>query len=220
MMQSQYRYCHTFRMSVSRLIVSSSVVLCSIFFISIVLSSVVFSPVAAADQQDKTVDERSALLATLATAKTELEGRIAEDAVWRYWFDQAPTPEVRALLDAAIERREAYDFEAAENILDDVVSLAPDYSEGFNQRGFIRFLRENFADAEIDVNRALELEPSHFGAHAGKYHIYSRMGQLDKAFDALRIAVSIYPWIQERSVLPESLWPQNYRDIHKPGQDI
>jgi len=160
------------------------------------------------------------MLKTLAEAKSELEGRTAEDALWRFWFDQAPSTKVRSKLDAAIERREAYDFEAAENLLDEVVALAPDYAEGYNQRAFIRFLRENFTASMSDLNRALVLEPDHFGALAGIYLIHSRQGETELAFEALEQAVILHPWLQERGGLPKSRWPLSYRKIHDPGQDI
>lgn len=163
--------------------------------------------------------DKALLFKTLGDARSELEARVAEDAIWNYWFDQAPNAQVRSLVDSAIERREAYDFEAAENILNDVVKLAPDYAEGLNQRAFIRFLREKFAESKVDLDRVLMLEPNHFGAHSGLYHIYSRNGETEKAFKALQTAVTIHPWIQERSGLPKAWWPEKYRHIHE-GQDI
>ncbi len=160
------------------------------------------------------------LYQSLSTAQTELEGRTAEDALWQHWFDQAPTAADRALLDRALERREAYDFEAAENVLNQLVDSAPAYSEAYNQRAFIRFLRENYAGAKADLEKTLALEPQHFGAWAGMYLVLSRQSQIDEAFTMLQRAVSIHPWLKERSALPKALWPKAYRDLHDPGQKI
>ncbi len=165
-------------------------------------------------------EQRTALFDDLASAETELDGRLAENELWNYWFDLAPTPEVRDLLDAAIERREAYDFEAAENILNEVVKDAPDYAEGYNQRAFIRFLRENYTDSQQDLEIALKLEPKHFGALAGLYQVYFRTGRQEQAFNNLQEAVKIHPWIRERGGLPKKLWPESYRRIHEPSQEI
>lgn len=160
------------------------------------------------------------LFATLASAQTQSEGRAAESAIWQFWFDQSPTAEIRAALDIGMERRRAYDYATAEQYLDEVVSAAPDYAEGYNQRAFVRFLRENFSDAQADLETVLALEPNHFGALSGLFHILRRQGRQTAALDQLRRAVEIHPWIQERSSLPEDLWPDSYREIHDPEQRI
>jgi len=145
------------------------------------------------------------LLQNLAGAETESQGRAAESAVWEFWFSQSPTTEIRTSLDAGRERIRAYDFEAAENHLNRVVEAAPDYAEGYNQRAYARFLRENYSESLTDLEKTLELEPHHFGAMSG---------------ELLRRAVTIHPWIQERGALPKELWPERYRRLHEPGQEI
>lgn len=165
-------------------------------------------------------EQQVLLLDALANAPTQLDGGIAEDAVWQFWFDQSPTPQARELLDAAIERREAYDFEAAEEILTKLIEMAPDFAEGYNQRAFIRFLRERFDESKSDLEKTLSMNPDHFGAWAGLYHIYSRGGEQSKAFDMLQKAVTIHPWLKERSGLPETMWPEAYRKIHEAEGSI
>lgn len=165
-------------------------------------------------------EHKLSLFDDLANATSELEGKHIEDAIWNLWFDQSPTTQIRVWLDAGIERREAYDFEAAELHLDKVVESAPEYAEGHNQRAFIRFLRENFVEAKVDLEKALELEPNHFGAMSGLFHVYFRQGEQDKAMEMLQKAVLVHPWLKERSALPKAWWPERYRRIHTPGQDI
>ncbi len=163
---------------------------------------------------------KAELLQRLASAETEQEGRAAENTMWQFWFNQSPTPAVRALIDKGIERREAYDFEAAENYFAQVVEAAPDYAEGYNQRAFARFLRENYSESLIDLEKALELEPKHFGAMSGMHHILRAQDRYDAAMDLLREAVTIHPWLKERGALPEEMWPEAYRRLHEPGQEI
>jgi tetratricopeptide (TPR) repeat protein len=160
------------------------------------------------------------LFETLRSASNETEGRYAEDAIWKFWFNQAPTPQIRSTLDASIKRREAYDFEAAEILLDDVIKQAPDYAEGYNQRAFIRFLRDKQMLAQQDALRALELEPDHFGAISGLFHILSKLNKKDAALVTLQRGVSLHPWMKERFSLPKDMWPDSYRNIHEPGTSI
>jgi len=163
---------------------------------------------------------KSVLFENLSNARNEVEGRDAEAAIWQFWFSQSPDAEIRASLDAGIERREAYDFEAAETHFDNVIRLAPNYAEGFNQRAFIRFLRQNYAMAQADLEVALELEPAHFGALSGLYHILLSQNKSELALRMLQKAVEIHPWLKERTALPEPMWPDKYRVIHGQGQEI
>ena len=150
----------------------------------------------------ETASERERLFAALKTAKTEREGRLAENAIWNWWLDQAPTLEVREVIDLGMKRREAYDFEAAEEAFDKAVAQAPDYAEGWNQRAFARFLRDNIDGSLSDLEKAVELDPDHFAAWSGMYHVLIRMGRPEVAVSALSRAVTIHPWLKERGMLP------------------
>lgn len=162
----------------------------------------------------------SLLLQRLGVATTEADGRLAESAVWEHWFSESPTAEVHDWLQQGRKRRESYDYEAAEKLFNQVVEAAPDYAEGYNQRAFVRFLRENYDGALADLEKTLEFKPWHFGALSGMYHVLRLQNRHGAAFDLLREAVAIHPWIQERGALPKELWPDSYRSIHEPGQEI
>lgn len=166
---------------------------------------VVPAAAAATTDAEEHTQLRDALFENLLKAQSEPEGRQAEDAIWKFWFDQAPDAKARELLDAGIERREAYDYESAENHFDELIDLAPEYSEGYNQRAFIRFLREKHADAQADLEKALTLEPDHFGALSGLYHIHVIQNRPKAGFEFLRQAVQIHPWLRERSALPQAM---------------
>jgi tetratricopeptide (TPR) repeat protein len=151
---------------------------------------------------DERAAQREKLFRYLAAATTEQEGRAVEDEIWHFWLDLAPDAPSRAFVDQAMERRESYDFRKAEELLDEAIARAPNYAEAWNQRAFIRFLRENYAGAEEDLHRALEIEPKHFGALSGLFHVLFRQGRTEAANAALEKAVAIHPWLKERSMLP------------------
>lgn len=178
------------------------------------------STAAVSDNAENIQHVRAELFKNLAVAATEEEGRAAEHQVWQFWFSLSPTAEIRISLDAGIERREVYDYAAAENHFNTIVEAAPEYSEGYNQRAFIRFLRENYVESQADLEKTLELEPDHFGAITGLYHILRIQNRHKAAMSLLQKAVTIHPWIQERGALPRDLWPDSYRDIHDPELKI
>ena len=188
-------------------------------FLAVVVALAV-STTAVSDNADKIQQVRAELFKNLANAATQPDGRAAEHQVWQFWFSLSPTAEIRHSLDEGIERREVYDYEAAENHFNAVVMAAPEYSEGYNQRAFIRFLRENYVESQADLEKTLELEPDHFGAITGLYHILRIQNRHQAAMSMLQKAVTIHPWIQERGALPRDLWPDGYRDIHDPELKI
>jgi hypothetical protein len=83
-----------------------------------------------------------------------------------------------------------------------VIETAPTYAEAWNQRAFVRFLREKDAGALSDLEKTIELEPDHFGALAGMYHVLMRMGRSRAAVASCHARLTIHPWIQERGLLP------------------
>lgn len=159
---------------------------------------------------------RRELFERLRNARTEQEGRLAEDAVWRMWMDEAPDMPTARAIDAAMKARSSYDFDKALIILDEVVANAPDYAEGWNQRAFIRFLKEDFDGSLEDIEQALRREPKHFAALAGKAMILMRQGRMELGQKALRQAMEIHPWLKERSMLI----PIPGETVPGPGRDI
>lgn len=151
---------------------------------------------------DETYRER--LFENLKNAPSEAEARAIENAIWEMWMAQAPNADVARSISDAMTARESYDYSRALALLDTAVAAAPDYAEAWNQRAFVRFLREDFDGALTDIDRALELEPRHFGALSGRALVLMRFGRMEAAQRTLREAVAIHPWLKERSlIIPE-----------------
>jgi lipoprotein NlpI len=93
------------------------------------------------------------------------------------------------------------DFTGAEAVLDELVAYCPDYPEGWNQRAFARFLQGDHDGSLEDLARTLELEPRHFGALAGQGLNFLRQGRDRLAQTALRAAIDLHPWMNERHLI-------------------
>lgn len=191
-------------------------------YTALLITLAVIVPVRYVSADDKPTpgSYEAVLLQRLAAATSEADGRLAESAVWEHWFSVAPDDNVHDWLQQGRKKRESYDYEAAEELFDRVVKAAPHYSEGYNQRAFVRFLRENLEGSLADLEKTLEIRPWHFGALSGLYHVLRLQNRHSPAFELLRQAVTIHPWIQERGALPKNLWPDSYRRIHEPEQEI
>lgn len=155
-------------------------------------------PVFAASVDENALHDR--LFERLAAASTEEEGRKAEDAIWRVWVDH-PDQQVREALALGMRQRDSYEWDKALQSFSRVILADPDYAEGWNQRAFIYFLKEDLDAALADLDKALELEPRHFGALTGKAMILMRTDRFDEGQEILRQAVAIHPFLKERGML-------------------
>ena len=146
--------------------------------------------------------EQDALLEEARAAQNEMAARPIRQALWALWA-KAPDEAAQALLDRGMSARSSYDFVAALDAFDRLVDYCPDYAEGYNQRAFVYFLREDFETALPDLDRALERSPNHVAAMSGKALTLMGLGRNDEAQDVLRDAVGLNPWIPERGLLQE-----------------
>jgi tetratricopeptide (TPR) repeat protein len=120
--------------------------------------------------------------------------------LWGLWTD-APDEKAQALLDEGMSKREGYDFLGARDALDQLVEYCPDYAEGYNQRAFVSFLRQDFEAALYDLDAALAILPTHVAALSGKALTLIGMRRQDEAQAVLRQALELNPWLAERSLL-------------------
>lgn len=152
--------------------------------------------------------ERSALLAKLKVAPDPGIAQGLNAQLWEIWL-KAPDKKAQDLLDSGIQRLRFGDLDRAIETLTELVAYCPDYAEGYNQRAFAHYLKQDFDPALIDLDRALEILPEHIGALSGKGLTLIGMGRAVAAQDALRAAVDLHPWLSERALL-----------VEPPGQEL
>ncbi|MEX5727201.1 tetratricopeptide (TPR) repeat protein [Rhodovulum iodosum] len=148
------------------------------------------------------------LLAQARAAPDETAARPLTARMWELWTD-APDTYAQELLDEGMDRRASYDFAGAMKALDALVDYCPDYAEGYNQRAFVHFLRQDHAPALDNIEQALDRNPDHLGALIGQALVLMHMGRVDEGQAALREAVRRHPWIPERAML-----------LPEPGQKL
>ncbi|MGR3511861.1 MAG: tetratricopeptide repeat protein [Paracoccaceae bacterium] len=145
-------------------------------------------------------DKAEAFFAELEAAQNEMQAQSGTRGLWELWLD-APDATAQEMLDQGMAARRVFDFLGAIDRFDRLVDYCPDYAEGYNQRAFVHFLREDFAAALVDLDLALERSPKHVGALSGKALTLMGLGRDDEAQDVLRDALELNPWIPERGLL-------------------
>lgn len=145
-------------------------------------------------------EEKDRLHSELLAARTEMHGRAVSNRIWEIWTT-APDDVSQAIMDKGRQRIRHADYEGAEQVFNALIEYCPGYAEGWNQRAYVRFLRQDYGNALEDIAVVLELEPRHFGALAGRAVTLTSMGRVAIGQTALREALKVNPWLSERRLL-------------------
>jgi tetratricopeptide (TPR) repeat protein len=129
-------------------------------------------------------------------------GRAVSDAMWEVWL-RAPDAAAQAVLDRGMSARGVFDFVEAYAQFTKLTEYCPDYAEGWNQRAYISFLRQDYESALTDLNRALVLQPRHVAAQSGRGLTLMNMGRIAEARVQMLEAVANNPWLSEATLLAE-----------------
>lgn len=168
------------------------------------------TPAPAHRPDDDTVEK---LLDRLADARDELESRHLADAVLRRWA-RANSDTIDLLAARALAAETAGAAPLARQLLDYVVSLAPNWVDGYVRRARLRAGTGDEAGALTDLETALQKEPRRFDALAIQGAIAERIGDKKLALAAIRRALAVQPNNDELHKTEERL------KIDVEGRDI
>lgn len=146
---------------------------------------------AVADQNDPRLPM---LFETLEQAQNPAVASRTEQEIWRIWHT-SPSDDALRIMSEARRTLDTGQFESAINKLNELVQKYPDYAEAWNQRAIVLYMTEDFEGSLRDVNRAVALEPRHFGAYSGMGQCYIRLEQPERALEAFEAALEIHPWL-------------------------
>lgn len=152
------------------------------------------------------LDEQAALYDELRAAPNDLAAGPFVAQLWQLWTE-APDARAQDLLDAGMAARQSFDFDHAKAAFDELILYCPAYAEGWNQRAFVAFLREEYANALDDLEKALELNPDHVAALSGLGLTLMRLGRDEVSQSVLRHALKLNPWLPERVYVKGALPP-------------
>jgi tetratricopeptide (TPR) repeat protein len=87
-------------------------------------------------------------------------------------------------------------YPLALDYLDRIVTLKPDYVEGWNTRATVYYLREDYGRALADIEKTLRIEPRHFGALTGLGTIMREIGDDKRALEVYRKVLVLDPHLE------------------------
>jgi tetratricopeptide (TPR) repeat protein len=119
----------------------------------------------------------------------------AEHAMWRIW-SRSGDAEVDKLYQAGVEQMNAGDLREAIATFTRVITMKPDFAEGWNKRATLYYLAGDLRKSLADCDEVMKRNPYHFGALSGYALIYVRLEHYDRALDYSRRALDVNPNLQ------------------------
>lgn len=146
----------------------------------------------------------SSLFGRLKKSEDAENARILEGAIWKMWL-KSGSPTIDLLMEQVVRSMGRGEYERTLKLLDRIVELAPDFSEGWNKRATVLYLIGKFQASLEDIERVLELEPRHFGAMSGMGLVLQRLGDKKGALHAFRQALSVHPHLPTAKLAVKTL---------------
>jgi tetratricopeptide (TPR) repeat protein len=132
------------------------------------------------------------LFEALKVAPDDDSAKAIENRIWALWL--ASGSDTADLLMARVKlAMEAKDFDLAIRLLNAVVEIRPGYTEAWNRRATLYFMKKDYSNALADIRQVLSREPRHFGALAGLGTIMEEFGDDKQALEAFRKAQTVHP---------------------------
>lgn len=135
------------------------------------------------------------LFSNLKRERNEKAAERLANRIWEAWY-RSGSASVDLMMLWAQQALEAKKFDVALDFLDQVVTLKPQYAEGWNRRATVHFMMGNFRKSMTDIERTLELEPRHFGALSGLAQIMAATNHNELALQAWQRVLVIYPMLR------------------------
>jgi len=112
--------------------------------------------------------------------------------IWREW-SYSGSKSIDLLMSWATTAMKSRNYAQAQDLLDQVVVLAPEYAEGWNRRATLYYTMSDLSRSIADIEKTLALEPRHFGALSGLAAIMQRFERDTEALQTWYKVLEIYP---------------------------
>lgn len=149
-------------------------------------------PLASQDQQTESQKRLNELFASLKKTRNSRAAKRIADEIWGEWF-RSGSASIDLMMKWSNDAVAKEQYNVALDFLDQIVTLSPEYAEGWNRRATLHYTMSNFNKSMADIQKVLALEPRHFGALSGMATILERNGKKKAALNAWQRTLSIYP---------------------------
>ena len=132
------------------------------------------------------------LFEALKVAPDDDSAKSVENRIWAQWL-VSKSDTANLLMSRVRIAIEAKDLDLAMKLLDVIIETRPDYTEAWNRRATLHYMRKEVGPAVSDIRQVLAREPRHFGALSGLGMILEELGDDKRALEAFQRAADVYP---------------------------
>lgn len=143
-----------------------------------------------ADQTDPKLDQ---LFAQLRTAPNKAAADPIERDIWAIWVHRGDQV-IDSHMALGIKAMRTGALHLSLREFSTVVSLDPQFAEGWNKRATVHYMMGNLDQSVRDIERTLALEPRHFGAISGMGLIFDRTDNPAGALKAWQRVLEFTPY--------------------------
>ncbi len=133
------------------------------------------------------------LLDELALSGSEQEAQPIISKLWSEWISAHSSNAERSLMQRGIIAMNQGRIDDADLLFGQLIFLNPDFTEAWNKRATLRFIKGDYAGSEADIYEVLIRQPRHFGALSGLGLINMKLGEWRKAINAYESLLGVYP---------------------------
>jgi tetratricopeptide (TPR) repeat protein len=140
-------------------------------------------------------EQLDSLFDMLKKAKDQSEAENTENMIAALWL-KSGSDTVDLMMEWTQQAVKDKNYPLALDYLDRIVTLKPDYVEGWNTRATVYYLREDYGRALADIEKTLRIEPRHFGALTGLGTIMREIGDDKRALEVYRKVLVLDPHLE------------------------
>jgi len=151
---------------------------------------------AASEPKPASAKQLDHLFSELAQANSTEDAKPIEDQILAL-FTQSGSPSVDLLMTRALAAEQAGDRDTARKLLDSVTEIAPDFAEGWHERGELQAASGDDEGAMLSLQKAVALNPREFAAMAELADMLADYGDKPGALAMYRKALALDPKMQD-----------------------
>ena len=124
-----------------------------------------------------------------------------EMKIWSIWSTHPSQENLTQLLARGSNLMTEQKFNKAYEAFSKVISLDPNWAEGWNKRATVLYMLGRYQESQEDIDEVLRLEKRHFGALSGQGLVQTELKNYEKAINSYKEVQKIYPSMQTPKVM-------------------
>ena len=113
---------------------------------------------------------------------------LLERKIWDIWNEHPNNTKLTQKLELGTELMQYGDYNYALKVFNNVIDSDPEWSEAWNKRATVLFLKNQYTKSLDDIEKVLDLESRHFGALSGQARIFIKLQEYEKAIISIKKA--------------------------------